>query len=173
MVPTAMTDIFPLPSVRYGDLNGDSQKQMLSDLQLDNLNAETLIRLAQETLPMGFKWVVTLAHDNTTNIIRAAFNNVTTTQALANDQYSLKFLEKAEAPFHLRPGLASALAIIDDISIVFTNWRKEGIVALHKELNKLLNEAGLPIEYDKSLEEGRVETERSHLSGTTSTLQIG
>lgn len=157
VVPKPMTDLFPLPPERFADLNSETQKTVLEQVGVVQLHPATLLRPAQATIPMGFTWAVTLAHDATTNIITEAFSRTIAARALDSNKRILKFFRKTDAPFHLVTGLALALEIIDDISIIFVDWPNEEIAAVHHELKKLLINAGLPIAADKSLETGKIE----------------
>lgn len=56
-------------------------------------------------------------------------------------------------------GVALALEIIDDISVIFVNWHKDGITSFHREIVARLNNAGLPIAQDKSIPIGSIEEE--------------
>lgn len=152
-----MTDLFPLPPARFGNLNNDTQQVILQQLNLLKLHQDTLLRPAQATLPMGFTWEVSLAHDATPNIIKEAFNQATAAKALINSKHTLNFFRRTDAPFHLVAGLALALPIIDDISIIFFDWGANEITTVHKLLNTLLVNAGLPIAIDKSFQVGKVE----------------
>lgn len=120
-VPKPLTDLLPLRPAKYGDLSNATQHAVLEAVGVDNLNPGTLLRPAQATLHMGFTWAVTLAHDATTNIISKAFMNINAKRTMDSDHRSLKLLRKADAPCHLAAGLVLALAIIDDISLLFAN----------------------------------------------------
>lgn len=121
IVDKPMEDLFPLPPTKYGDLCKETQQEILKELMLERLHPRTYIRPAQAKLHMGFTWAVTLAHDSTKNIIREAFSNIGTKLGMDNGKLTLKFFRKADALFQLKYGLVLALAIIDDISLLFAN----------------------------------------------------
>lgn len=108
-------------------------------------------------MPMVFKWAVTLAHNATSNVIRAAYTITPNTPVLKDHQHALKLFRKTEAPFDFRSGLALSLAIIDDISIVVSGWPDAALIMLYETLIKLLTRAFLPIATAKSIDPGKIE----------------
>lgn len=156
-LPIPMTDLFPLPTISFAELDQEAQASILKATGAPSLHDDTIIRPSQATMPMGFTWAVVLAHNSTTNIIQAAYTAAAQTHTTILNSTRLTFFNRASAPFMLSKGTALALAIIDDITILFAGWGSTYITAFHAELASRLNKAGLPIAADKSIKVGEVE----------------
>lgn len=66
-----------------------------------------------------------------------------------NKTTKLTFFNRGSAPLNLTSDKALALAIMDDIGILYADWKNTYIVTMHSELVRLLTDAGLPIADDK------------------------
>lgn len=156
-LPPAFVDLFPLPIIAFGELSPETQNRIRATLPDIDINASTLLRPAQRTMPMGFTWAVVLAHDAMTNIVRTAYSVTCMSKTSHPAPHPLQFMSRNDAPFLLPPGAALALAIIDDISIIVNNWPHSRITLLHRTLRTLLIAAGLPIAEQKSLPVDEIE----------------
>lgn len=116
-----------------------------------------MLRDAQKTMPMGFTWVISHAHEATRNIIKAAHTITRMSRGGRYLEAGFMFLAQHGAPFALIPGSALALAMIDDISVITTGGTDNQIKLFHRILCTFRTTAGLPIANDKSLEVDAVE----------------
>lgn len=123
-------DLFPFPTIRFGDLDPHTQLDIRSMLNLSNIDKGELIQPSKRTMQMGFTWADTLAHNATTNIIRKAYEIATCDPVFRELPHSLKMFRKAYAPFNLEQGIALSLDIIDEISIVACGWPEAALVLL-------------------------------------------
>lgn len=163
-----MCDLFPMRLVNYGELNEESRRAVLAEVGTSTLHEGTLIRPAQATMPMGFTWAVALAHEAIASIIKTAYSMI---RAPSEEQHNIMLMNRESAPYHLTKLLSIALAIIDDIDITTADWEDERIIALLKQLVRLLNEAGLPVVEDKSLPVGTIEQNELPFIGNIIDLQ--
>lgn len=63
VLPVWLRELLPLSPVAFGDLSGDAQRALCKQLKMRvRPKQSTKFRPLQATLPMGFKWGVTLAH---------------------------------------------------------------------------------------------------------------
>lgn len=157
--PILMTDLFPFPLIKFGELEDMKKQDVLDTVGTPSLHEDSLIRPAQVTMPMGFIWAVCLAHNATTNIIKQAYTITKPLRGATNSKSNLVYFNKKEAHFQITHGTALVLSIIDDVGIMFAGWTARNMVALHAELVRLLTEAGLPIAPDKSLKVGEIHCE--------------
>lgn len=63
-IPFLMTELFPLPLIKYGDLYSETKRDIQIAIGTPHLHDSALIRPAQETMQMGFTWAVSLAHND-------------------------------------------------------------------------------------------------------------
>lgn len=112
-------------------------------------------------MPMGFTWSVVLAHDANRNIITSAYKTTSMSKTLPAT-HPPTFMCKADAPFILQPG--TALAIIDDISILLNDCEDRSIKLFHRTLRTLLTAAGLPVAEEKLLPPTQSRLTKSPLS---------
>lgn len=159
-LPIPMTDLFPLPTISYGELNESSQAAVLKATGAPSLHNGTIIRPSQATMPMGFTWAVVLAHSCTTNLVKAAYNDIKQRNLATMADTRIVLFNRENAPYMLNKGTALALAIIDDISVLFAGWNISDITTFHAELVQRLTAACLPIAIDKSITVGTVETQK-------------
>lgn len=52
----------------------------------------------------------------------------------ANITTNLTFFNRGSPPFNISSGTSLALAIVDDIVIIYADWNNTGIVIMHSEL---------------------------------------
>lgn len=110
-------------------------------------------------MTIGFTWAVTIAHSAARNLTRTSYTITTRAPIMANTPNKLKLFCRSEALFDFRDGLALALAIIDNIIIIFSGWTDISLILLHRTLVTLMTAAGIPIAARKSIDIGKVETE--------------
>lgn len=148
-LPPAFRGLFPLSAIRFSDIDSETQSSVLQMLKINHINESELIRPSQRTMPMGFTWAVTLAHSATTSIICQAYNITTNAPIFKDFPHALKMFSRADEPYDLKKGLALAFAIIDDISIVVSEWPKEHLILFQKTLITLMTATGLRLSLRK------------------------
>lgn len=90
--PPDFTGLFLLPPVSFGDLDEDTQQDVLAAIAVDKLSDGELIRPSQRTMPMGFTWPVTLSHNATTNIIKSTYSIASNAPTFKHLNHSLIFM---------------------------------------------------------------------------------
>lgn len=57
-LPPLMTNLFPLPLIKFGEVDDKTKRDVLTAVGTHSLHEGTLIRPAQATMPIGFIWAV-------------------------------------------------------------------------------------------------------------------
>ena len=172
-LPSWLSRLFPLRPVYLHDLHHTIREEVRQNLGFPKLSSISKIRPSQATLPMGFKWSVCIAQPLTASCLQQAFQIFREPRLFPSGCADISLLQKGTVPFTITQYEPCFLHIIDDVTFIAVDWRREQIQSLHRILRNILRSMRLPIKESKSCYSLHVETESVTFIGCHWNLRTG
>lgn len=163
VLPEWLSELMPIAPVTFGDLSGEAQRALCSQLALRSRPKQCRkFRPLQSTLPMGFKWAATLAHVLVTKVIARC----TSASAVAlHSRVRFERLSRKTRHLHLPPHTVLILHILDDINYVGVDVAEADLLSAQCCLWMTLEACGLPVKHSKSTILGSLSFDRLSFIG--------
>lgn len=148
VLPQWLSELLPLAPVAFGDLSDDAHRALCAQLQLRSRPKQAhKFRPFQITLPMGFKWAVTLANSLVSEIIARCTR---ASEVALHSRISFERLLRQTRHLHLSSQIVLVLDILDEINYVAFHVEEADLLAEQRCLWVTLEASGLPVKNSKS-----------------------